>query len=175
MKKVLTGVVSGILCLSLAVPAWAATLDQDSDPMEANTTVTTSEEATFEVVIPEKAEIAFDVEHNPIGAIAYKEGNLEPDTYVTVSLSRQTALENEADSCYTIPYQVQDADGAFESVVYPEDTKPGTQTPLSVYISQEAWEEAKSGDYSATLTFTITYTNPHDGEGKPGEQPEARR
>lgn len=162
MRRFLTGAASAAaIGICLTVPVCAATIDQDSDPKEAITTLTTSREATYTVVIPEQAGILFDKENNSIGSICYQSGNLEPDAYVTVSLSEQTPLENQADTSYTIPYEVRDADGVFKSAVYTEDTENKTETPLVVHISKEAWEKAKSGDYSAKLTFTIEYTNPH--------------
>ena len=82
------------------------------------------------MVIPETAEIVFDTEVNPIGAIAYMEGNLEPDAYVTVELTAQTLLSNKIDGAYKIDYVISDADGVFTSVVYNEQTVAGTQTPL---------------------------------------------
>lgn len=123
------------------------------------------------MVIPETAEIVFDTEVNPIGAIAYMEGNLEPDAYVTVELTAQTLLSNKIDGSYKIDYVISDADGVFTSVVYNEQIVTGTQTPLTVDITKEEWEEAKSGEYEARLTFTISYTNPHDAQDQPADEP----
>lgn len=161
MKKLLTGILTAALFASMATTAFAAEIDQDSEDKTGSTTLTTSKEATYTIVIPESAEIAFDVEENPIGAITYQSGNLEPDAYVTVSLSEKTELTNNADETYTIDYEVKSGDTAFESIIYDEDTNAGTQTELTANITQKAWEEAKAGDYSATLTFAISYTNPH--------------
>lgn len=169
MKKMLAGILTAALCLSMAVPAFAKEINQDTDPNTGTTTLTTSKSATYVVVIPETAEIVFDTEVNPIGDIEYKKGNLEPDAYVTVTLSEQTSLANSVDNSYTIPYEIMSGEEVFEAVTYDESTKPETKTPLTANITKEAWEAAKSGDYSATLTFTIEYTNPHAQTEEPAE------
>lgn len=161
MKKRLTGILTAALCLSMAVPAFAKEINQDTNPNTGTTTLTTSKSASFVVVIPETAEIAFDTEVNSIGDIEYKEGNLEPDAYVTVTLSEQTLLANSADNRYAIPYEIKSGETVFETVTYNESTEPGTKTPLTANITKEAWEAAKSGDYTARLTFMIEYANPY--------------
>lgn len=161
MKKIPAGVLTVALCLSMTVPAFATEIDQDTTPQEGTTTLSASKAATYVVAIPEKAEIVFDTEVNPIGEIEYKEGNLEPDAYVTVTLSEQTPLANNVDDSDTIPYEIQSGGADFESVIYDESTEAGTKTPLSVNITKEAWEAARSGNYTASLTFMIQYTNPH--------------
>lgn len=161
MKKIFAGLLALTLCCSMATTAFAAEINQDSDPKTGSTTLTTSKAATYTIIIPESAEIAFDVEKNPIGEIEYRSGNLEPDAYVTVTLSEKTALANKVDDQYTIDYVISDAEGEFTSVVYDEETVAGTKTALTADITKMAWEDAKAGDYSATLTFAISYTNPH--------------
>lgn len=167
MKKTLTALLSAALCVSMPAAASAADMTQDS-PAETGTTVlTATKEAAYTVVIPETAEIVFDTEINPIGAVEYREGNLEPDAYVTVTLEEQTPLANRADDTYTIPYEICDAGGTFGSVTYEEQTTAGTQTPLTANITREAWEKAKAGKYTASLTFSIRYTDPHAGTVSP--------
>ena len=161
MKKLVTGILTAVLCASVATTVFAAEINQDSDSRTGNTLLTASKAATYTIVIPESAAITFDVEENPIGAIEYQSGNLEPDAYVTVSLSENTELTNNVDEIYTIDYEIKSGEAAFEKVVYNEDTEAGTKTPLTANITKAAWANAKAGDYSATLTFTISYTNPY--------------
>lgn len=161
MKKRIALLLALTLSLCMSTTAFAQEINQSSDPKQGQTTLTTEKAATYIVVIPESAKITFDTEENPIGAIEYKEGNLEPDAYVTVTLSEQTALANKEDAQYTIPYQVSKEGEEFKQVVYTEETLAETQTPLTVDITKEAWEKAKAGNYEATLTFEIEYTNPH--------------
>ena len=161
MKKIFAGFLTLTLCLSMTAPVFAAGINQGSEPKTGSTTLTTEKEASYVVVIPESAKITFDVESNPIGDIEYRSGNLEPDACVTVTLSEKSALANKIDDQYTIPYQICSEGEAFADVVYAEGTAAGTKTPLTADIAKDAWEDAKAGQYEATLTFTISYINPH--------------
>lgn len=166
MNKLIVFCMIGILCLGMGGTVFATEINQDSDPKEAGTTLTTSKDASYIVVIPETSGITFDMEVNPIGEIEYVGGNLEPNAYVTVELSNKTPLENTANSDYTIPYEVYSGNGAFEKVVYNEETEANTKTPLTVNITKSAWEKAKAGNYEAFLTFSISYTKPQENVGK---------
>lgn len=161
MKKIISCILTLVLVFSMAGTVFAAEITPDSESKSGTTTISTTKDASYIVVIPERANITFDQESNPIGSITYKEGNLEPDAYVTVALTEKTALANLSDARYTIPYEIRSEGSAFSQVVYEEDTAPQTGTPLTAYISKKSWEEAKAGKYTATLTFTITYTDPH--------------
>ncbi len=74
---------------------------------------------------------------------------------------KQTPLTHNVDASSTIPYEIRSGGTVFESAVYDESTEAGTKTPLTANITKEAWEDAKSGAYTASLTFMIQYTNPH--------------
>jgi len=159
MKKLFATLLALTLCCSMATTAFAAEINQDSDPKTGNTTITTVKDPTYIVVIPETAQIEFDVGSNPIGSIEYKEGNLEPGAEVTVELKNASALAHKEDAKYTIEYAVCKDGEAFTSVVYNEQTAAGTKTALTADITKEAWEAAKAGNYEATLTFEISYEN----------------
>ena len=67
MKKLVAGIMTAALCASMASTAFAADINQDSEPKTGNTALTTSKAPTYTIVIPESAEIAFDVEENALG------------------------------------------------------------------------------------------------------------
>lgn len=159
MKKLFATLLALTLCCSMATTAFAAEINQDSETKTGNTTITTVKDPTYIVVIPEKAEIQFGVESNPIGDIVYKEGNLEPGAEVTVELKNASTLAHKENAQYTIEYAVCKDGEAFTSVVYNEQTAAGTKTALTANITKEAWEAAKAGNYEATLTFEISYEN----------------
>lgn len=159
MKKLFATLLALTLCCSMATTAFAAEINQDSETKTGNTTITTVKDPTYIVVIPEKAEIQFGVESNPIGDIVYKEGNLEPGAEVTVELKNASTLAHKEDAQYTIEYAVCKDGEAFTSVVYNEQTAAGTKTALTANITKEAWDAAKAGNYEATLTFEISYEN----------------
>lgn len=166
MKKYFAGLLAAVLCISLAATAFASEIRPGSSG-KGNTELTYSQEASYTVVIPEKAEIIFDKEENPIGSIEYQYGNLERDSYVTVTLAGQTPLVCLEDTDCMIDYEIWSENGIFESVCYDEDTPAGTRTDLTASISREEWERAKAGDYAATLTFMISYRNPHEDSSRP--------
>ncbi|MGN0470352.1 MAG: hypothetical protein ACI4GV_05500 [Acutalibacteraceae bacterium] len=159
MKKATSFIMATLLCAFCAQTAFAANISQDSDSKSANTQLTAFKSATYEVVIPESAIIDFDKEYTEIGNIEYKEGNLEPGAYVTVTLDSKSELKNTKGD-YTIDYSILSGTTEFNSVKYTEDTAPETKTPLQAYISSEYLDAAKAGHYEATLTFYIAYTNP---------------
>lgn len=159
MKKLLACVLSAVLFFSMTATAFAADIDQDATSKEANTTLTATKAASYIVVIPESAVIAFDQEVNPIGAIKYVSGNLEVGACVTVSLTDKTPLANDADAQYTIPYEIKCGEEVFDKVVYDENTAADTKTQLTANITKADWEAAKAGNYTATLTFALDYVN----------------
>lgn len=162
-----------LLCIAVMLPggtltARAAEQDQQltTEQKEGATQLSARKDASYIVVIPRQAQIAFDNTSTSIGSLVYEEGNLEPDSYVTVTLSNQTSLAHTIKDSYTIPFMIcgEDKTTAFTSVIYDESTKTGTKTPLTAEITQADWEAAKAGSYQATLTFQISYMNPHEGE-----------
>ena len=160
MKKLMMAGIVCALCVSASFPVLA---DENEDNSSPNGMILSYyQQPDYLVKIPSEATITFDSEINSIGELEYQKGNLEPDAYVTVSLEKQSPLEQEENN--TIPYTLYSGEKVFESVVYDEQTAIGTKTPLAVHITKEAWEAATGGDYTATLTFLISYTNPHEGE-----------
>ena len=88
--------------------------------------------------------------------------NFENVTSVTndMSLLADFNLKNSNNSKAIIPYQILAGDEAeshpFTSVQY---TKAGEETPLTIVIKKEDWKKAVAGQYSDTVTFTISYVD----------------
>lgn len=161
MKKLLSATLAAALCLSASSAVFAADTqinESTADPKNANTTITASKPATYTVVIPESATAEYDVEDNTIGDIVYASGNLEPNAKVTVELTGASDFTNDKDSNSKIPYSIESNGTVFTAADFPENTADGTKVPLSVKITKSDWAEAKAGQYTATLTFTVTYT-----------------
>lgn len=154
MKKLIALTLT--LSLSLSVTALAAEISQDSDPQEVKTEITTSIEPTYTVTIPENVTVDFNENITDFGAIKLTAAQLEPDCAVRVKLDAGGELKNAADENKTIPYaiRVKDTDEEFTSAEY---LTAGASTALTIEITQEAWDAAYAGDYSDTVTFTITY------------------
>ena len=61
-------------------------------------------------------------------------------------------LKNAAEE--TIAYTIEDANGVFTSKKF---TAAAETVELDIKVGTAAWEAAKVGDYSATVTFTVAY------------------
>ena len=154
MKKWIAMLLTLALALSLSVTAFAAEINQDSDPKKADVKVTTSIEPTYTVTIPEDVQVTFNETSTQFGAIELTAAKLDPEYAVTVTLTASGTLKNEADQTKTIAYAVNSQGEAFSSGEYQNE---GDSTDLTIDITQEAWDAAYAGDYSDTVTFTISY------------------
>lgn len=154
MKKWIALFLTLALTLSLPVTAFAAEINQDSDPKTADATVTTSIEPTYIVTIPGNVQVEFNATSTKFGAIELAAAQIAPGYAVKVTLSASGKLKNEADQTKTIAYTVNSEDGAFSSKEY---QNKGDSTDLTIDITQAAWDSAYAGNYSDTVTFTVSY------------------
>ena len=97
-------------------------------------------------------------EFTPEGADKYdRKFLIDPGYAVKVELNASGTLKNQADNTKTIAYTVNDTNGdAFTVGTY---TTAGDKTDLTIDITQEAWNAAFAGQYSDTVTFTVSYIN----------------
>lgn len=80
---------------------------------------------------------------------------IEPDKQIRVALDASGTLKNKTDETKTLPYTVTDSEGnTFTSGTY---TAKGNKTELKINITQENWNAAYAGEYSDTVTFTVSY------------------
>lgn len=157
MKKFTAILLALILTLSISVTAFAAEINQDSEPKTTDVTVTTSIDPTYTVTIPADVNVKFNETSTDFGSVKLDAAQIDPGYVVRVALNAGGTLKNAADSSKTIAYAVNDENGAFTSADY--DTA-GQETPLTIDITQEAWNTAYAGDYSDTVTFTVSYVAP---------------
>ena len=149
MKKLTALVLALVLVLSLSVTAFAA---EDN----RNTNITTSIAPTYTVTIPADTNVTFNTLSTSFGSVKLEAAQIDPGYAVKVELNASGLLKNGADNTKTIAYAINDANGAFTSAQY---TTAGEQTPLTIDITQEAWNAAFAGSYSDTVTFTVSYIN----------------
>lgn len=154
MKKLIALILALVLALSLSVTAFAAEISQDSDPKTADVTVTTSIDPTYTVTIPANVDVAFNATSTSFGSITLAAAQIDPGYAVKVELNASGTLKNAADTGKTITYTVNDKVGVFTSAEY---LTAGDSTALTIDIAQEAWDAAFAGDYSDTVTFTVSY------------------
>ena len=147
MKKLFTILLALCLLAGLTIPALAAD----------NVNITTSINPTYTVTIPADVNVVFNATKTGFGAIEVTAAQIHPDKCIKVTLATDGKLENAIDATKVIPYAIQDAAGnAFTSATYLTE---GDQTNLFIIITAEAWNAAYAGEYSDTVTFTVSYEN----------------
>ena len=151
MKKVLTFALAVMLIMSLSVTAFAAnTTGGEAD-------ITTSIAPTYTVTIPADVNVQFNATETAFGAIEVEAAQIHPDKCIKVELTSDGKLENSIDATKVIPYAIKDSTGAaFTSATYLTE---GDKTELSIHITANDWNAAYAGEYSDTVTFTVSYVD----------------
>ena len=149
MKKLFALILTVCLLAAMATTAFAAnTTDGDAD-------ITTSIDPTYTVTIPADVNVAFNATETAFGAIEVTASQIHPDKCIKVELTSDSKLENSIDATKVIPYAIKDSTGAaFTSATYLTE---GDKTELSIHITADDWNAAYAGDYSDTVTFTVSY------------------
>ena len=149
MKKLFALILTVCLLASLSVTAFAA-----------NTTggeayITTSIAPTYTVTIPADVNVQFNATETAFGTIEVTASQIHPDKCIKVALATDKELNNAIDNTKVIPYAIKDSEGAeFTSATYLTE---GDKTELSIHITADDWNAAYAGDYSDTVTFTVSY------------------
>ena len=149
MKKLFAVILTVAMLATMSVTAFAAnTAGGEAD-------ITTSIAPTYTVTIPADVNVQFNATETAFGAIEVTASQIHPDKCIKVALASDGKLENSIDATKVIPYAIKDSEGAtFTSATYLTE---GDKTELSIHITADDWNAAYAGDYSDTVTFTITY------------------
>ena len=149
MKKILSAVLAIALLTSLSVTVFAEnTVGGDAD-------ITTSIAPTYTVTIPADVNVDFNATETEFGVIEVTASQIHPDKCIKVALTTDGELNNAIDSTKVIPYVIKDSEGnAFTFDTYLTE---GDKTELSIHITAEDWNAAYAGEYSDTVTFTVSY------------------
>ena len=151
MKRILAIVLTLALLASLSVTAFAT----NTELGEAD--ITTSIAPTYTVTIPADVNVAFNATQTAFGSIQVEAAQIHPNKCIKVSLASDGKLENSIDATKVIPYTIKDASGnAFTSATY---LAKGDKTDLTINITAAAWNAVYAGEYSDTVTFTVSYVN----------------
>ena len=108
------------------------------------TTVSYTVNPAYTVLIPVDTEVEFNQLSESFGKIQVEKAQLDEGKCIEVSLSSDGVLKNKNNRSDVIPYQI---------------LKTSEATPLTISIKQDDWNKAPSGDYSDTVTFTISYVD----------------
>ena len=149
MKKLFALILTVCLLATMSVTAFAAnTTGGDAD-------ITTSIAPTYTVTIPADVNVQFNATKTDFGVIEVAASQIHPDKCIKVALTTDGELNNAIDNTKVIPYEIQDSEGtAFTSATYLTE---GDKTELSIHITADDWNAAYAGDYSDTVTFTVSY------------------
>ena len=149
MKKLFAVILTVALLMSLSITAFAAnTTGGEAD-------ITTSIAPTYTVTIPADVNVQFNATKTDFGVIEVAASQIHPDKCIKVALTTDGKLENSIDATKVIPYAIKDSEGAaFTSATYLTE---GDKTALSIHITADDWNAAYAGDYSDTVTFTVSY------------------
>ena len=121
------------------------------------TTITIDIAPTYTVTIPANTTVAFNATKTAFGAIEVTTSQIHPNKCIKVALSSDGKLENSIDATKVIPYAIKDSEGAaFTSATYLTE---GDKTELSIHITANDWNAAYAGEYSDTVTFTVSYVD----------------
>ena len=151
MKKIFALILTVVTLATMSVTAFAAnTTGGEAD-------ITTSIEPTYTVTIPANTNVNFNATETAFGAIEVEAAQIHPDKCIKVALASDGKLENSIDATKVIPYAIKDSTGAaFTSATYLTE---GDKTELSIHITADDWNAAYAGDYSDTVTFTVSYVD----------------
>ena len=149
MKKLFALILTVCLLATMSVTAFAAnTTGGDAD-------ITTSIAPTYTVTIPADVNVAFNATETAFGTIEVTASQIHPNKCIKVALASDGKLENSIDATKVIPYTIKDSQGAaFTAATYLTE---GDKTELSIHITADDWNAADAGEYSDTVTFTVSY------------------
>ena len=168
MKKLLAIAlaVALVFALSVAASAQNSTITNTTSPQSTAAVISTTIDPTYTVTIPGDTPVSFGTLSTDFGSVKLESAKLNPGYAVKVELTTDYdyLLENQADTTKTIPYAIKAGDDAFTSAYY---TTAGQSTALTINITAADWNAAYAGEYRDTVTFTISYVTPTNGEDAP--------
>ena len=143
------------LILTVAMLATMSVTDFAVNTTGGDADITTSIAPTYTVTIPADVNVQFNATETAFGAIEVEAAQIHPNKCIKVELTSDGKLENSIDATKVIPYAIKDSQGAaFTSATYLTE---GDKTELAIHITTDDWNAAYAGEYSDTVTFTITY------------------
>ena len=139
------------------ITVFCAELSQNGD--KGNTTLYANFPPEFVVTIPDDKYINYRDTSTDIGAVSIVKKRLEQDSFVSVSLSNPEDLTNTLNNNCTIPFTLNKIsdNSKFTGCRFYNGSDAVDSYPLRIDITNEAWNNAKSGSYDVTLTFDIEY------------------
>ncbi len=151
MKKLVAIMLAATMLVAMSVTAFAG------NSTGGDAILTTSITPTYTVTIPANTTVAFNATKTDFGKIEVTASQIHPDKCIKVELTTDGELNNAIDNRKVIPYVIKDSnDVPFTYATYLTE---GDKTDLFIHITTDDWNAAYAGDYSDTVTFTVSYEN----------------
>ena len=146
-RKTLAGIMSLAVIAAVAVPVHA-----EDKTTELNSNVPSK----YELTIPMTTEIDFNTLSTDLNGTLKVTGNVQSNQTVTVSATKHI-LENQDNNSAEIDFALKQGTSDFSSATWNEtELRAGTkEITLSVVIEQSAWDNAKAGNYTGSIVFTV--------------------
>lgn len=156
MRKIAALSLTLIMAISVSGMVYASEINQDTTPQTSTAIISASVAPTYSVTIPGNTTVNYDRTSTSFGTVKLNQAKLDLNHVVKVELNASGTLKNGDDPEKTIPYVIKEkASGEiFTSSVYSD---AGQSTDLTIDITKEDWEAAYPGDYSDTVTLTVSY------------------
>ena len=161
MKKLLAIIVAAAMLAACSFTAFAAEVNQDSDPQQQSAVISADVAPAYIVSIPADTTVTFNTVYTDFGAVELTSARLEPNKCVQVTLTTDGELNNSVDDTMVIPYTIVEgkADSATDTFYTTASyLAVGDKTDLTIKITQDDWNKAYAGHYGDTVTFDIAYT-----------------
>lgn len=161
MKKLLSIIIAVVLVFAVCVPAFAAEINEKSEQQDANVNITTNTEnaqSEYTVTIPADFEIAWgDSDAKVKNYSVYT--NLVAGASLTVEVTADNnGLMTATSGSDTLTFTLTGGSEEEFTLFNLAGTEP--ETDVTVKIDNGQWKQAAIGEYSGSLTYTVTYTAP---------------
>ncbi len=157
MKKIIAIVMALVMMMAVAVPAFAAEINKDSEQVGQATVATTTSDtdATYTIEYPAEFIFAWDSLENKDAE--YKVTSQLPigdSIAVKVTASNGGVMTSTTATEYTLTYTLTGG----EEQTFAEINNAKISNPIKVSIPQEQWDAAVPAVYTGYVTYNVAYT-----------------
>lgn len=138
-----------LLCSAVVLAEGNTTIDQSSADKTASTTLKATVDESYTVIIPSELNITTGATTTPL-TVKVEALSLHANRQLKVTVD--TTSGNLVNGSNNLPFTVTVGDTNATSLVF----NAIAQKDFSINIADSAWKSAAAGDYTATLTFSIS-------------------
>ena len=180
-NKVITGLLGFLVVLGMATPALADEVKNpnaivtEGSAKEGKTTVESTVASNFTLQVPASFTLTYNTFDTQIGGVkilngADSNGNgygIAANQVVNVTAKNDGPLtsQNGGTIKFTVNDQASASKDSFDSDNFGtkqftnSDVISGKEVPVFMHIGQDQWNNAASGNYTGSITFSATLTN----------------